>query len=144
MKIKNKSSYNVKHKENGEFVIYKNYEEDILNVLGFLLRKKVSKIGEYKNSWLIEIDNKVWDICDNGGEFNISLVNSNTLPISIAYVSSSNYFALNPATMAYRLSKVIENYKSWNEKWIDWNFIYADSNSERLVNIGKKGGNFLQ
>lgn len=139
MLIKNKESWKVKrNNENGEYVIYDNYEIDIIKSLYCHLESEMYGLlfDKNRNVLYFNVNQVMWEICDNGGEFNIKPVNEN-IPVSVPYTSSLREYALNPSTIAYRLSKVIENFDTYNKDLISWNFIYGDFQSSVFVKMSK-------
>ncbi|MDU2121903.1 MAG: hypothetical protein E7E64_05150 [Clostridium celatum] len=118
MIIKNKRDWNVVRKNiNGDYVIYEEYEKDIINSLNELLSNKLSVLLNDNGILYFSIDNRsYYCISDNGGEFNLEKLNCG-LPLSIPY-SSYSYVLISVNTMAYRLYLAIKDESLDN---IDWN-----------------------
>lgn len=118
MLIKNKKVWNVVRKNiNGDYVIYEEYEKDIINSLNKLLSNKLRILLNDNGTLYFIIDNKnYYCISDNGGEFNLEKLNCG-LHLSIPY-SSYSYGLTSVNTMAYRLYLAIKDESLDN---IDWN-----------------------
>ena len=61
---------------------------------------------------------RLWFICDNGGEFNVSPVNCHDEMRSVAYADHRG--AVDPGTMAYRIAMVVRGEE------IDWDFRWPE------------------
>lgn len=139
MLIRNKEAYNVKKKnKEGEFIIYENYEDDVIKAISVFLSSdlRVVFLDEVKKIIYFEVNNTMWQLSDNGGEFNISPVNA-VSPISIPYTHMNEHFALNPATMGYRLAVVIKNFENFKVDMIDWDNKYGNYQSDVILKLRK-------
>ncbi len=126
----------MKRDSKGEFVIYQDYELDIIRAMAvFLGEKEPIEILFYDDKRKViyfNLHSIMWEFSDNGGEFNIKPVNAD-YPISIPYCHMDWFLAINPVTMAYRLSLAIKHYDDFKINLIDWNFKYGDNQSKVIL-----------
>lgn len=121
MKIRNKMEWNIIKKNDDHYVLYIDYEQEMLKCLNkIFLNNKIKCIKDTDDSFMFEFNNKYWQLYDNGGEINIECLNIEI--ISIPYIRYTD--VISPIELAYRISVVL-NCDSKNKKFdyskIDWN-----------------------